>query len=961
MFSCVLESLPTRASKHMEPSGRLILPACGITSFTGLKELERTACVSTLNGGAGGLTYIAMPGNRLWCFDHFGTHNYLRELHLQDNDLASFMGLTRQPGLEVLNLRGNPIAAHPHYRIMALLTVGRSIKVIDGLRVEAAERDMLKRLGPTCALAVSYGWLLDLTPRSTEEYNAIIARARHRRKVLVREHRARCPDDVTVLTALDLDGAAGGEKMAVEVDDAMDAPGRGGSRETSPLRSEVRRRPSPRGDMFRHDSTMSMAADSSGGGSFLSGQLQDRALAYLAQKVLTLERQLDEAEKALRRERAAFSSASSRHALRGPEVARRGRSADRNSSGGFGNAATRRVDPMLLESTISGSRLVSIIASETDEITLGHIFAMVATNVAMDEGRRQQHMSRPLQCLFKLNRATLSMVRVFDRSVMLQRGQRQLTDIRLALAPSDALAPRGAAAAPLVLTLCFDDGGWVSVVPVGHQVGGDDDAHGEASVADTEEGDASMKQRPVKALLALLGSFSGVASAHRLLADLAKPPTQLIPEAAKTSATAPPTGGELPSKTSAVGALVRPSDGGTSNKANLVADAPPPTRAPLVTQSSPAAAPPVPSSPPSSVKSVPSIADQPLLDSKAARQLDNADGSAPPPRKAPPAVAAVKESPPPLRPSAPAAPVAQDVETVALPPVSTSTTDHSPGPTTPDAAPIPLVTAAVPNGMEADATASRRSVEVPPKLETGPSSGVVEKPQIGRDGRAPNAPEQTVQAPTTARREELPIAAATKRPSDAGTGPANATAPPPAASSSPAAASSATSTPFQPASPPPPAAATETTFAARRLPQRKKFEFAIEDSDDEGDSKKGPPPPVPAASPGTSTSSLSSNAAKKPASPQQFVPSMRSAAQAPPPGSSPRAAPPGSSPRAPTTSPRGPAGSSDPRVATPQAPPQAATAVSGSSASSSVSSLPTQWRGKNLGSAALRDSDSDEG
>jgi hypothetical protein len=155
--------------------GTVLLQNKRITTFFGLKDVADRSPLIELH----------MSGNELDSFEHFGTHPELQVLHLEDNRIASFLGMTKQKSLHSIFLRGCPVAAQPHYRIMALLTVGFSLKVIDGRPVDASERDVARKLGPSAALAVSYGWLLDTTPRSAADYDKVIVELRKARKSLL--------------------------------------------------------------------------------------------------------------------------------------------------------------------------------------------------------------------------------------------------------------------------------------------------------------------------------------------------------------------------------------------------------------------------------------------------------------------------------------------------------------------------------------------------------------------------------------------------------------------------------------------------------------------------------------------------------------------------------------------------------------------------------------------------------
>ncbi|ORC85506.1 uncharacterized protein TM35_000341180 [Trypanosoma theileri] len=157
--------------------GRFHVQGQRISSFQGIKNSTTDHVI------------IDLRDNCLQSFEHFGTHPKLVELQLQNNRIDTFMGLTRQPRLAVINLKGNPIASHPWYRIMLLLTVGFSITIIDGVAVSQEERDMARAMGPDAALAVSYGWRLEPADRSPEEYHQIIdeCKASRRRSVAHKE------------------------------------------------------------------------------------------------------------------------------------------------------------------------------------------------------------------------------------------------------------------------------------------------------------------------------------------------------------------------------------------------------------------------------------------------------------------------------------------------------------------------------------------------------------------------------------------------------------------------------------------------------------------------------------------------------------------------------------------------------------------------------------------------------
>lgn len=204
--------LPKQTAQVVAPSNDgsvLLIHRKKINTFFGLRDLCRY-----------NLTVIDLEDNDLEDFRHFGTHSELQELRLEGNQIASFWGLTKQKSLSVLRLKGNPICANANYRLMALLTAGFSLKLIDGAKVTSQEREMARRLGPNAALAVSYGWLLDLTPRTADEYDDIISQLRAARKNASPAHTT-CISILTVLDELSMQTAestAGAAATSAETD-----------------------------------------------------------------------------------------------------------------------------------------------------------------------------------------------------------------------------------------------------------------------------------------------------------------------------------------------------------------------------------------------------------------------------------------------------------------------------------------------------------------------------------------------------------------------------------------------------------------------------------------------------------------------------------------------------------------------------------------------------------------------
>jgi len=140
------------------------VPNYRITSFLGM-------------GVRGELKLLYIQNNYLLSFKYLNSQPELEMLHVGNNCICSFFGLENQPKLQHILLEGNPITKHPYYRLMCLIAAGTSIKKIDDQTVTYKEREFVKRYisnNPLVVEAIRAGWLLDLKPRSSEEYTSIV-------------------------------------------------------------------------------------------------------------------------------------------------------------------------------------------------------------------------------------------------------------------------------------------------------------------------------------------------------------------------------------------------------------------------------------------------------------------------------------------------------------------------------------------------------------------------------------------------------------------------------------------------------------------------------------------------------------------------------------------------------------------------------------------------------------------
>lgn len=125
------------------------------------------------------LKTLYLQNNRLTSLTGLGSQPALQEIDLRNNELTSLAGSRPLPRLRSVRLEGNPVAGHVHARAMVLLAFGFQIRSIDGVRVTgsevAAARSLAGSTVDAVRAALAAGWLLDLHPRSLEEWEDLVA------------------------------------------------------------------------------------------------------------------------------------------------------------------------------------------------------------------------------------------------------------------------------------------------------------------------------------------------------------------------------------------------------------------------------------------------------------------------------------------------------------------------------------------------------------------------------------------------------------------------------------------------------------------------------------------------------------------------------------------------------------------------------------------------------------------
>jgi hypothetical protein len=148
-----MRSADSVKSRLLAGLGVLNISKCGLTSLQGLADVD-------------GLEVLFASDNSLTNLAFTGTLSALREMHVQNNCIASLRGLSMLPRIQKISLFGNPISCHQYYRLMVVLCAGRSLQCIDDARVTLSEREAANHLGDNVARLVRCGYMLAETAPS---------------------------------------------------------------------------------------------------------------------------------------------------------------------------------------------------------------------------------------------------------------------------------------------------------------------------------------------------------------------------------------------------------------------------------------------------------------------------------------------------------------------------------------------------------------------------------------------------------------------------------------------------------------------------------------------------------------------------------------------------------------------------------------------------------------------------
>lgn len=107
------------------------------------------------------LETLCMSDNAVSSFEGLDGLPNLRVLSLNYNNIRSFQFYPYLPALHTLNLVGNPVAAIPSYRQMAVAASSPALHNIDGIQITAEERDSVVHYRGKVVYCITEGWVLE--------------------------------------------------------------------------------------------------------------------------------------------------------------------------------------------------------------------------------------------------------------------------------------------------------------------------------------------------------------------------------------------------------------------------------------------------------------------------------------------------------------------------------------------------------------------------------------------------------------------------------------------------------------------------------------------------------------------------------------------------------------------------------------------------------------------------------
>lgn len=111
--------------------------------------------------------------NELISFIGMPNLKFLQLLNVSDIPIENLRGFQAPPSLSEISLLGTPLAAKPNFRISIVALCGASLRLINGERVTASERQLASLYGGPYEDLIRAGWDMQYPPPKGTELRAI--------------------------------------------------------------------------------------------------------------------------------------------------------------------------------------------------------------------------------------------------------------------------------------------------------------------------------------------------------------------------------------------------------------------------------------------------------------------------------------------------------------------------------------------------------------------------------------------------------------------------------------------------------------------------------------------------------------------------------------------------------------------------------------------------------------------
>jgi hypothetical protein len=136
-------------------------------------NISLSALIKTLN----------LENNEIVDFVGFAPSTSLEALKLANNPITSLRGMPHLPKLRVIDLSNSPFAKHQFHRVALLILFGKTLRIINGVRISLTERQLAASYPPGCDALLRGGWTISFPPpapadlpRLTSSFAATIPR-----------------------------------------------------------------------------------------------------------------------------------------------------------------------------------------------------------------------------------------------------------------------------------------------------------------------------------------------------------------------------------------------------------------------------------------------------------------------------------------------------------------------------------------------------------------------------------------------------------------------------------------------------------------------------------------------------------------------------------------------------------------------------------------------------------------